>query len=118
MTFSSGDKSISSTSIVFLIDDGSSMAKNPVDTSQNGLWKLNTDGSGLTRLATGQDGHPDFIVSFAAGASVYAIEDERGGVGVNNTDTIRFSSTNGSTLQMVASASGGTTLSHVGWTRV
>jgi hypothetical protein len=27
-----------------------------IDTSQNGLWKMNTDGSGLTRLTTEDSG--------------------------------------------------------------
>lgn len=109
-------ESISSTGVVFLIDDGSSVAKNPVDTSQNGLWKVNTDGSGLIRLTTDQDKRPDSFVAFSAGSNFYAIEVERGGV--NISEMILFGASNGSTLQTVASASDGTTLSLVGWTRV
>ncbi len=42
-----------STSLLFLIEDQAD-EHTSVDTSQNGLWKINTDGSGLTRLTTEQ----------------------------------------------------------------
>ncbi len=44
-----------STSLLFLIEDQAD-EHTSVDTSQNGLWKINTDGSGLTRLTTEQKG--------------------------------------------------------------
>ncbi len=43
----------SSTSLLFIIENQSDQ-QTSVDTSQNGLWKINTDGSGLTRLTTEQ----------------------------------------------------------------
>lgn len=44
-------EAISPTSLVFYANNYSSHAGQSVDTSQNGLWKVNTDGSGLTHLA-------------------------------------------------------------------
>ena len=46
---------VSTTSLLFLIENQSD-GHASVDTSQNGLWKVNIDGSGLTRLTTEQAG--------------------------------------------------------------
>ena len=42
----------SSNSLLLIVDSQNGGANTPVDTSQNGLWKINTDGSGLTPLTT------------------------------------------------------------------
>jgi eukaryotic-like serine/threonine-protein kinase len=47
----------SSNSILLTIENQNYGANIAIDTSQNGLWKLNTDGSGLTRLTTKDTGN-------------------------------------------------------------
>lgn len=42
----------SSSSLLLIMENQTYGASVSVDTSQNGLWKMNTDGSGLTRLTT------------------------------------------------------------------
>ena len=42
----------SSSSLLLIMENQNYGASISVDTSQNGLWKMNTDGSGLTRLTT------------------------------------------------------------------
>ncbi len=42
----------SSSSLLLIMENQNDGATVSVDTSQNGLWKMNTDGSGLTRLTT------------------------------------------------------------------
>ena len=46
-----------SSSLLLIMENQSFGANVSVDTSQNGLWKMNTDGSGLTRLTTEQAGN-------------------------------------------------------------
>jgi eukaryotic-like serine/threonine-protein kinase len=43
----------SSTSLLLTVDNQNFGANVPVDSSQNGLWRMNTDGSGLVRLSNG-----------------------------------------------------------------
>jgi eukaryotic-like serine/threonine-protein kinase len=43
-------RAISSSTLLLLVDNFGGVYNHSVDTSQNGLWKINMDGSGLTRL--------------------------------------------------------------------
>ena len=47
----------SSNSLLLTIENQNYGANFAIDTSQNGLWKMNTDGSGLTRLTTEDSGN-------------------------------------------------------------
>ena len=94
-----------------------------VDSSQNGLWKLNTDGTGLTRLTTEVKGNVTFLCQFSQNpwsnvsrdGSLYAFE-------TNNTGTypyaytLSFGQLSGSSPQSFASISDGTQLAIIGWT--
>jgi eukaryotic-like serine/threonine-protein kinase len=52
-----------SASLLFVIEN-QSYQNTTVDTSQNGLWKINTDGSGLTRLTTENAGDRTSLNAF------------------------------------------------------
>jgi hypothetical protein len=52
-----------SKTLIFLIENQSDQ-NTTVDTSQNGLWKVNTDGSGLTRLTTEKAGDRTTLNAF------------------------------------------------------
>ncbi len=53
-----------STSLLLIMENQNFGASISVDTSQNGLWEVNTDGSGLTRLTTESAGNESSLNQF------------------------------------------------------
>ena len=94
-----------------------------VDSSQNGLWKVNTDGTGLTRLTTETPGATTSLCQFTQNpwsnvsrdGSMYAFETNNSGT-YPYTYTLSFGSLDGGSPTPFASISDGTQLATVGWT--
>ncbi len=95
------------------------------DSSKNGLWKINTDGTGNTFLTSISAGGPNSSLglnqftrypwsNFSRDNSMYALERVTAQNG-NVTNTLFFGSLNGGSPTMFASISG-TVLALVGWT--
>ncbi len=92
-----------------------------VDSSQNGLWKVNVDGSGLTRLTTDAKGIVTSLCQFSQNpwsnvsrdGSMYAFETAT--TQYPTTDTLAFGQMSGGNPQTIASIAG-TKLQMVGWT--
>jgi hypothetical protein len=95
------------------------------DTSKNGLWKINTDGTGNTFLTPINAGGPNSSLgsnqftrypwsNFSRDNSMYALERVTAQKG-NVTDTLFFGSLNGGSPTTFAAISG-TVLALVGWT--
>jgi hypothetical protein len=93
----------------------------PVDTSQNGLWKVNAGGSGLTRLTTEPKGIGTSLCQFSQNpwsnvsrdGSMYAFETFN--KVYPTTYTLAFAQLNGGAPQTLASITG-THLQMIGWT--
>lgn len=114
-------RSISSSTLLLQVENFSE--NHPVDSSQNGLWKVNTDGTGLTRLTTEAKGDTTSLCPFTQSpwsnvsrdGSLYAFE-------TNNsrtypyTYTLSFGSLSGGAPTSFASIADGTQLVTVGWT--
>ena len=94
-----------------------------VDTSQNGLWKVNTDGTGLTRLTTEANGNPTSLCPYtqtpwsnvSRDDRLYAFETNNTGT-YPYTYTLFYASLNGGSPTSFVSISDGTQLTIVGWT--
>jgi hypothetical protein len=94
-----------------------------VDTSQNGLWKVQTNGTGLTRLTTEPKGVSTFLCPFSQNpwsnvsrnGRLYAFATATSG-NYPPTYTLSFAPLSGGTPFTFASISDGTQLSPVGWT--
>jgi hypothetical protein len=95
------------------------------DSSKNGLWKINTDGTGNTFLTSISAGGPNSSLglnqftrypwsNFSRDNSMYALERVTAQKG-NVTDTLFFGSLNGGSPTTFAAISG-TVLALVGWT--
>ena len=92
------------------------------DTSHNGLWKINTDGTGLTQLTTnGRDETSFFALgshalwsNISRDGSMYALQTND--TGDPFTFTLRFASLQGGTAKTFATSS--TPMFIVGWTTV
>jgi eukaryotic-like serine/threonine-protein kinase len=115
-------RSISKTSLLLLINNNGTGSN--VDTSQNGLWKVNTDGSGLTRLMSGGagvSGGPSLLCPYtqypwsnvSRDGSMFALQHNSAN---GQTESLLFGSINGGSSTTFASISDGTQLSIVGWT--
>jgi hypothetical protein len=115
-------RSISKTTLLLLINNNGTGTN--VDTSQNGLWKVNADGSGLTRLTTGGagvSGGPSLLCPYtqypwsnvSRDESMFALQHNSAN---GQTETLLFGSINGGSSTTFASISDGTQLSIVGWT--
>jgi eukaryotic-like serine/threonine-protein kinase len=93
------------------------------DTSHNGLWKMNADGTGLTRLTTDAAQQSSVVNSSSQypwsnasrDGSMYAIE-QGGSQGNNQTSALLSGSLNGGTPTTFASSSGNSSLAIAGWT--
>ncbi|HVB21621.1 MAG TPA: hypothetical protein VNG51_06720 [Ktedonobacteraceae bacterium] len=111
-------RAITPTKLLLLVENAAPASG--VDTSQNGLWTVNTDGSGLTRLTTDSDGSQAlcpfsqyFWSNVSHDASLYALQ------GFNpstNEYKLLFGSTSGGNPTVFADISNGTTLQLAGWT--
>ena len=94
-----------------------------VDMSQNGLWKLNTDGTGLTRLTTEIKGNTTTLCPFtqnpwsnvSRNGKLYVFESSNSGT-YPYTFTLFYASLSGGSPSQFASISDGTQLAIVGWT--
>jgi eukaryotic-like serine/threonine-protein kinase len=114
-------RSISKTTLLLLINNNSTGTN--VDTSQNGLWKVNADGSGLTRLTSsgaGVSGGPSLLCLYtqypwsnvSRDGGLVALQHNTAN---GQTESLLFVSINGGTPTTFASISG-TQLAIVGWT--
>ena len=87
----------------------------PTDTTQNGLWKINTDGTGLIRLTTSNSQLNQYTQCSWSNVSrdgkMYALA-----VPGKGTDSLAFGSLNGGPPTILAQSSAGTASSIVGWT--
>ncbi len=105
---------ISDSAILFIIESSQAF-----DSSQNGLWKINTDGTGLTRLSnTETDNHLNFTQhttnwgNISRDSTMYAISI------TGNTTSLMTGSVNGGsqTIFDVEPPAGGNNAKLVGWT--
>ncbi len=112
---------ISKTTLLLIVDNASS--SKTVDTSQNGLWKVNTDGTGLTRLNMDKAGQLSYLnrssqypwSNISRDGSLYAL-DVSNSQGKIASYTLLFGSLSGGEPTVFASVSDGTELAIVGWT--
>lgn len=116
-------RAISSSTLLLLVDNFSGVYNHSVDTSQNGLWKINMDGSGLARLtAQLPSQYAPFLDPFCAftrtpwangsrDGSMYSLE-----VDNQQNQSLLIGSVSGGSPITIASISAGTQLSIVGWT--
>jgi hypothetical protein len=115
-------RSINQNTLLLLINNNGSGTN--VDTSQNGLWKVNINGSGLTRLTTsdaGVSGGPTLLCQFtqypwsnvSRDGSMFALQQNSAN---GQTQSLLFGSLSGGTSTTFASIADGTQLSIVGWT--
>lgn len=114
-------RSISSSTLLLQVENFS--VNLTVDTSQNGFWKVKTDGTALTRLTTEAKGISTSLCPFtqnpwsniSRNGGLYAFETTTSG-SYPSTYALSFGSLNGGRPQTFASISDGTQLSIVGWT--
>lgn len=115
-------RAISKTTLLFLVENNSFIGN--ADTSQNGLWKVNTDGTSLTRLTSdgaGVSGGPSNFCLFtqdpwsnvSRDGTLFALQHNSANY---KTQSLLLGSLNGGTPTTFASISDGTQLSIVGWT--
>ena len=109
-------RAVTRNTLLFVVDNLAFDSGVNVDTSHNGLWKINTDGSGLTQLASAgslnrQSQFPWSNVS--RDASLYSFQGFDG-----KTISLEFGSLNGGATTTFASiaAGGNADLAIVGWT--
>ena len=113
------------TAQTLLLDIENFSMNHPADTSQNGLWKVSINGSGLTRLTTEGRGQSTILNQYtqlpwsnvSRDGSTYAFETTNSGsVTYPYTYALLFGSLSGGAPTTFASISDGTQLSIVGWT--
>ena len=112
-------RAITSNTLLLLVENFSQ--NHPVDTSQNGLWKVNAGGSGLTRLTTEPKGIGTSLCQFSQNpwsnvsrdGSMYAFETFN--KVYPTTYTLAFGQLSGGAPQTLASITG-TQLQMIGWT--
>ncbi len=110
-------RDITPTKLLLLIENSSTSGT--LDSSQNGLWSINTDGSGLTRLTTDADSSQSlcpfsqyFWSNISQDGSRYAMQ----GYNANKNEyKILFGSLNGGTPTVFADITDGTQMYLVGW---
>ncbi|MEO8970618.1 MAG: serine/threonine protein kinase, partial [Ktedonobacteraceae bacterium] len=109
---------ITPTKLLLLVENAGSSGS--TDTSQNGLWIINTDGTGLTRLTTDTD-NSQALCPFSQyywsnvthDGSMYALQ----GFNPNTNEyKLLFGSTSGGNPTQFADINDGTTLQLAGWT--
>ena len=109
-------RAVTANTLLFVVDNLAFDSGVTVDTSHNGVWKINTDGSGLTKLASNgslnrQSQFPWSNVS--RDATLYAFQGFDG-----KTISLQFGSLSGGATNTFAStaAGGNANLAIVGWT--
>lgn len=108
----------STSTLLFLINNNKFSRGGGVDTSENGLWKVNMDGSGLTRLTSDTAAINSVLNSYtqypwsnvSRDGSIYAL-----GQGTSTTSTLLYGSINGGKPTVFASIVGAQ-LAIAGWT--
>lgn len=117
-------RAISKTTLLLIVNNNGTGTN--VDTSHNGLWKINVDGTGLTQLASagaGVSGGPGFLSPFtqypwsnvSRDGGMFALEHDSGS-GSSSVTSLLFGPIHGGTTTTFASISAGTQLQIVGWT--
>ena len=113
-------RAVTPTTLLFIIDSFSIAGQ--VDQSHNGLWKMQTNGTGLTRLTTDVPGISSGFNSatqfpwsnVSRDNSMYALQ-----ANGSHKETLEIGSLSGGTPTTIASISGkGASLSIVGWTKM
>ena len=112
-------RAISSTTLLFLVEN---YTPGGGTFPQNGLWTINTDSTGLTRLTTDTDGSQGlcpfsqyYWSNISRDGSMYALQ---GFNASTNEYKMLFGSMSGGTPTTFADISDGTTLRLAGWTTV
>jgi len=111
----------SSTTLLFVIDN---IGNGSIDTSHNGLWKVNTDDTGLTRLTSNTADETTMFTYIRSLHSTISLDGGSYAVQVTNTSSrlssLPIGSMNGGKPVAFASLPGNTgtidTLDIVGWT--
>ncbi len=110
-------RAISNSLLLFVVDSQAFDASVPVDTSQNGLWTVNTNGTGATRL-TSTVGYLNSFSQFpwsnvSRDGSSYGLQ-----IVKSNTQSLAVCALRGGTPTTFASTASGSTsdLNVVGWT--
>ena len=111
-------RDITPTKLLLLVENAGPTGS--TDTSQNGLWIINTNGSGLTRLTTDTDNSEGFCPfsqyfwsNVTHDGSMYALQ----GYNPNTNEyKLLFGLTSGGNPTVFADISDGTTLQLAGWT--
>lgn len=109
---------------LLLLFENQSFSSTSVDTSQNGLWKINSDGTGLKRLTSdggGVGAGPSILCQYSQypwsnvsrDSGMYALQHNSSD---GKTVSLLFGSLNGGSTTTFASISDGTQLSIIGWT--
>ncbi len=105
--------------MLFVMDNNTLGAPgSSIDTSQNGLWKINMDGTGLTRLASFNASDGLILSDTSRDGAFYAYELEQGGQPASST-TLFFSSLSSGSSTAFATQTYTTDLAAifiVGWT--
>ena len=116
-------RAVSSNTLLLLFEN-QSYTTSTVDTSQNGLWKINSSGTGLTRLTSdgaGVAGGPSLLNQYSQypwsnvsrDGAMYALQHNSSD---GKTITLLFGSLSGGSPTTFASIADGTQLSIIGWT--
>ncbi|HEV2579932.1 MAG TPA: hypothetical protein VGT44_03685, partial [Ktedonobacteraceae bacterium] len=113
------------TSSLLLLNVENFSQNHPVDTSQNGLWVVHSDGSGLTRLTSVTANTFTALCQFSQtpwsnvsrDSSMYAYQTSLDNSTAGTTAyTLSYGSLNGGATQSFASFTDNTQLAIIGWT--
>jgi hypothetical protein len=112
-------RAVTASTLLFTIDNFAVLGQ--TDTSQNGLWKMQSNGSGLTRLITDSSGAGSSFNQFSQfpwsnvsrDSALYSLQ-----VVGNMTQSINVGSLSGGAPSSIASSSSGVSLDVAGWTKM
>lgn len=110
---------VSTNALLFIIDNQAEQG-NSVDTSHNGLWKINMDGTGLIRLTSATAPFTDLLNQYtqypwsnvSRDGAMYALNHD-----TSHISSLVIGSFSGNSQTTIASISDGTQLNLVGWIR-
>lgn len=108
---------VSTNALLFLIDNQTEQGSS-IDTSHNGLWKINMDGTGLMRLTSATAPFSDRLNQYtqypwsnvSRDGAMYALNHD-----TSQISALLIGSLSGSSQTTIASISDGTQLNLVGW---
>jgi hypothetical protein len=109
--------------MLFLIGNTENASTTAADTQQNGLWKVNSDGTGLTRLVPTTLKQYSFFnyntqnlwSNVSRDGSMYVLQ-VNGFMGTTETDALLLGSVNGGSTKTIVSTEDGSQVALVGWT--